>query len=97
LLLINFLARIGKKGVFMSRGVIEKDLVLLVNAKAELSKTAIIDALGFGFNVKLTIAGEDQLLMNARRRKEVRVFKTIDAAVRCCRAVGISGPLEVLA
>jgi hypothetical protein len=67
---------LAKKEFFMSRGVIEKDLVLLVNAKAELSKTAIIDALGFGFNVKLTIAGEDKLLMNARRRREVRVFKT---------------------
>jgi hypothetical protein len=88
---------VAKKEFYMSRGVIEKDLVLLFSSNAEVTKAVIVDSAEFGFNLKFTIAGEDKLLMNARRRREARTFKTIDAAVRVCRAVGLVGAVEVWA
>ncbi len=43
-----------------------------------------------GWTVKLvTYNGDDQML-NSKRSKDPRVFKTADAAFRCCQRLGVT-------
>lgn len=82
----------------MSRGLVERDITLLIAGGADVAKAAIFDAETVGFHVKFTVCGIDKILMNTRRRSHARSFKTIDAAVKCCRQVGfLSGAVEVFA
>lgn len=75
----------------------ESDVRMLISAQAEAKATIVDSFIAGGFNVKLEVAGNERVLMHARRRKEMRTFKTIDSAIKFCRSVGISGPVQVLA
>ncbi len=43
-----------------------------------------------GWTIKLIAQNGDEQMLNSKRSKDPRVFKTSDAALRCCERIGIS-------
>ncbi len=43
-----------------------------------------------GWTLKLIAENGDEQMLNSKRSKEPRVFKTSDASLRCCLRIGIS-------
>jgi len=43
-----------------------------------------------GWTLKLVAKNNDEHMLNSKRSKEPRIFKTSDACLRCCSRIGIS-------
>lgn len=65
----------------------------------QIEKATVVDAIGEGFNLLIKIRANMQpVLLQHSRTDKARVFKTIDACVKCCRdELGLSGVVEVIA
>jgi len=42
-----------------------------------------------GWSMKLVAKNGDGQMLNSKRSKDPRVFKTSDAALRCCQRIGV--------
>jgi len=43
-----------------------------------------------GWTLKLVAKNGDEQMLNSKRSKDPRVFKTSDASLRCCLRIGVS-------
>ena len=43
-----------------------------------------------GWTLKLVARNGDEQMLNSKRSKEPRVFKTSDASLRCCLRIGVN-------
>lgn len=43
-----------------------------------------------GWTIKLVAQNSDEQMLNSKRSREPRVFKTSDAALRCCQRIGVN-------
>ena len=49
-----------------------------------------------GWTLKLVTRNGDEQMLNSKRSKDPRVFKTSDAALRCCLRIGINSAHVVI-
>lgn len=66
----------------------------LLKESGDLSKIVIQRASdNKGWTIKLVANNGDEQMLNSKRSKDPRVFKTSDAALRCCQRVGVNAAM----
>jgi hypothetical protein len=75
------------------------ELNLLANNGVVVSATIVDTPMGTGFNVQVELKNSiNDVLITDTRNDQVRVFKSIDAAVAVCRKyLNLTGAIKVLA
>jgi len=49
-----------------------------------------------GWSMKLVAKNGDAQMLNSKRSKDPRVFKTSDAALRCCLRIGVNNAVVAI-
>ena len=63
----------------------------LLSESGDLEKVVIAPTGdNIGWTLKLVAKNGDQQMLNSKRSKEPRIFKTSDASLRCCLRIGVN-------